>query len=81
MEAVVEFERRMTGASVFCIIMGKYSHWELPCLVILFEIDKNTEIDLHDAILPFNLVISLRVKSDRQFSLNFQELAECTSKL
>ncbi len=62
MESTIKFERHMTGASVFRIIVSKFGHQEEPSPIILLEIDKDSEVGLHSAILSLGLAIGLRMK-------------------
>ena len=43
--------------------------------MILFEIDKSVEINLHGAVLSFNLAISLRVEGSGKLLFNSEEIA------
>ncbi len=74
MEAAVEFERGIAGVDIFRIIIGKFSHWQEPCPVILLVVDKGPKVGLHCAILPFSLPVSLGVKGGREPSLNTEEV-------
>ena len=62
MVVVIELERCVTGAGVFCIVIGKFSHWKEHCLVVLFKVDKGSELGFHSAVLPFGLTACLRVE-------------------
>ena len=74
-EAIVEFKRRVAGAGVLGIVVGKLSHWQEPCLVILLPVHKGSEVCLHCAVLPFYLAIGLRMESHRESSFDSQEIA------
>ncbi len=71
----VEFERRMTGASVLRIIVGEFGHRQESSPIILLKIDEGSEVDLHSAVLPFGLAISLRVESNGEPSLDPKKVA------
>ena len=70
MEAVVEFKRRVAGAGVLGIVVGKLSYWQEPCPVILLSVHKGSEVCLHCAVLSLCLAIGLRMESRRESSLN-----------
>ena len=58
----VEFKGCVAGARIFCIIVGKFSHWKEPSSIILLVIDKNPEIGLYCIVLPLSLAVSLGVE-------------------
>ena len=66
MEVAIQLEGGIAGAGIFCIIIGKFSHWQQPCPVILFIVDKSLEVGIHYIIVPFSLAISLRVEGGRE---------------
>lgn len=70
MIAAVEFKKRIIGASVFCIIIGKLSHRKELSIIVLFVIDKTLEINFYYTVLFFGLTISLIMKSNREFLLD-----------
>lgn len=49
----------MTNAGIFDVILCQFRYWHKPSLMLLFEIDKNLEISLHNNVLLFSLVVSL----------------------
>ena len=75
MKAAIEFKRRVAGAGVFGIVLGKLSHWQEPYPVILFPVYECSEVCLYYAFLPFCLAIDLRMESCRESSLDFQKIA------
>ncbi len=62
MELAGEFEKRVVGAGIFCIIVGEFSHRQWSSPVILFVIDEDSEVGLHRTILPFGLAVGLQVE-------------------
>ena len=62
MVSAVELKRCEAGASILGVIVGKFSYWEEPCPIILFEIDKSLEVGFHYTILPLSLAIRLRME-------------------
>ena len=48
----------MTSVSIICLIIDKLGYWLEPGPIILLEIEKDLEIDLHAIVLPFYLAIS-----------------------
>ena len=76
MVAAVEFEQCLTGAGVLGVIVCKLRHWQKLGPVILFEVDKGSEVGLHGAVLPLCLTISLQVKRGGKPTLNAKEVAK-----
>ena len=74
MVATVEFKRRIAGVQILGIVVGKLSYCKEPSLIILFIIDKNSEIDLYYTVLPVDLAISLKVKNSKKFLLNSKKV-------
>ena len=60
--AAVQLERYVTGAGVFCILIGKFSHWKEPYSVVLFKVDEGSEVGFHGAVLSLGLTVCLRVE-------------------
>ena len=79
--ATIKLQRYVTHTGVFEIVVSKLHHWEETCLVILFLIHKNTKINFHDAVLLFCLIVCLRVKRNRESSLNVKKITEQEPKL
>ena len=65
----------MIGDGIFCIIVSKFNYKKELSPIVLFEINKNSEIGLYCAILSLGLVISLRVESNGESSLDSKEVA------
>ncbi len=53
----------MTNTGIFCIIVSKFSQKKELGLIVLFVIDKNSEIGLYYTVLSLELSMSWRVKS------------------
>ena len=70
MEVAIQLEGGIADAGIFCIIIGKFSHWQEPYPVILLVVDKGPEVGLHCIILPFSLAVSLGVEGGRESSLD-----------
>ena len=70
MEAVIQLEGSIAGASIFCIIIGKFRHRQEFYPVILLIVDKGPEVNFHCTILPFSLAISLGVEDGRESSVD-----------
>ena len=69
--AIVEFEKHVAGTGIFEIIICKFSHWQEAYQVILFAVHEGSKVCLCCTILPFCLVIDLRIKSRKESSLDF----------
>ena len=70
MVAGIEFEKRIASIGICGIVICKFSHWQEAYLIILFLVNKDSEICLYCAVLPFGLAISLRIESRREFSFD-----------
>ena len=70
MEATIQLEGGIAGAGIFRIILGKFSHRQEPCPVILLVVDEGPEVGLHFTILPFSLAVSLGVEGGRESLLD-----------
>ena len=75
MISVIELKRHMAGISIFNIIIGKFRYKKKLCLVILFQIDKNSKVSFYYTILPFDLTVCLWVKGGKQFPFDPKEIA------
>ena len=74
--AAVQLKGCVAGASVFCIIIGKFSHWKKLYPVVLFKVNKNTEVGFYCAILPLNLAISLRMENCGKSPFDSEEVTK-----
>ena len=61
--ATVQLEKCMANTKVFHIIVGKFSHRQEPVSIMVFEIDKCSEIGLYGTVLPLCLANCLGVES------------------
>ena len=71
----MKFEKRVVGASILGIIISKFNYRKKPCLVILFEIDKNSKVGFHYTILPFGLTVHLWIEGGRESLLDAKKIA------
>lgn len=76
MVAAVEFQKDVASAGIFCIIMGKFGYCQEFSLIILFQVDKNLEVDFYSTDLLFSLAVNLGVKDCWKFLLDFQEVTK-----
>ncbi len=74
MVVIVEFERCMDNIQILGVVVGKLSYWEESSFIILFIIDKSSEVGLHHTVLPFGLAINLKVESGRDPLLDSKEV-------
>lgn len=72
----IQLKKRVTGTCILSIVISKLGHWQEPSPVILFEIDKGSEVGFHRAILPLGLVVGLRVEGGGQSASNTEEVAK-----
>ena len=66
----VQLKRCIADAGIFRIIIGKFSHWNESCPVILLKVDKGLEVGFHRAVLPLGLVVSLKVEGGKKSLFN-----------
>lgn len=66
----------MASIHIFCIPICKFCYAQKFFSVILLPINKNPEIDIHDAILPLGLAVCLRIKDSRQLSFDIEKVAK-----
>lgn len=59
----VEFKWGMICADIFGIVLGKLSYCEQLYPIIIFPINKYSEVQLYSAILSLNLAIYLKKKA------------------
>ena len=59
MISTVELEKRVAGASILGIVVGKLRYGKKPYLIILLEVEKDLEEGFYHTILPFSLAIHL----------------------
>lgn len=61
--AVIELKRYIINASIFYIIIFKFSYQKKSSLVILLGVEKSFVVNFYNIILYFNLAISLKIKN------------------
>ena len=74
-EPAIQLERGIAGAGIFRIIIGKFTHWQEPCLVILLVIDKGPEVGINCTILLSSLAVSLGIEGGRESTLKAEKVA------
>ena len=58
----VQLKRDITSAGVFSIVIGEFSYWKEPYLVVLFKVDKSSKVSFYDTILPLDLTVYLKLE-------------------
>ena len=76
MVAAVQLELDVGNACIFCIVISKLGHWQEPCLIVLFKIDKGSKVNLHGTVLLFRLAVGLGVESCRKLLLDLEEITK-----
>ena len=76
MIAAIQFKLCMAGACILGVVISELGHWQEPCPIVLFEIDKSSKVGLYGAILLFCLAVGLRVEGGRELSLDSEEITE-----
>ena len=61
---VVELKRYKAGTGIFGIIISKLCYRNKLYLIILFKVNKNSKLSFYYIVLPLNLAICLRIKSN-----------------
>ena len=70
MISVINLEKCMAGGGILGVVIGELCHEKKLCPIILLEVDKSLEVGFYHTILPFDLLVHLRVESSRKFLLN-----------
>lgn len=76
MIAVIYLKKHVTGSYIFGIFLYKLSHWQEFCLVIQFEIDKDTQVYLYYTVLALDLAICLEIEYGLEFLFNIEKVVE-----
>lgn len=76
MIAAVQLKQNVISACIFCNIICKFSHWQEPCLVILFEVNKSSKKDFYSVVLLHYLAVNLKVKSGEKLLLNSKKITK-----
>lgn len=76
MITTIQFEKCVANIVVFYIIIGKFSHWQRVCLIVLPEIQNGFEMNLHGTVLLLGLANSLRVEVCKKHLVDAQGVAE-----
>ncbi len=63
--AAIEFKWGVTSAGILGIVLGKFRHWQKPCPVILFPIDKGSEIYFYCTVLSLGLAVCFKIEGSR----------------
>ena len=66
----VQLKKSVNSVGVFCIILDKFSYWKGSCPVVLPQVNNDLEVSFYVAILPFGLIICLKVEYSREFLLD-----------
>ena len=66
----------MIDSWIFGIVICKFGHQQEFCSVILFEVNKNAEIDFHRTFLSITLAICLRIKGSWEPPFDIKEVTE-----
>jgi hypothetical protein len=71
-----DFERKNVCEYVFVVVVNEFDHEQQFYSIILFEIDENAKKLFHDVVHSFDLFIDLKMKNDRQFTFDFQNVTQ-----
>lgn len=74
MLATIEFKGDVTYVGVLEVVISKPRYWQKLGPVILLSILKDTKVNFYYAILTFCLPVRLKVKCDRESSLDTKEV-------
>ena len=74
MVSPLELKRRMAGANILGIIIGKPCYTKKPCLVILLEVSKDSKVGFYYVILFFGLTVRLWIEGGRESPLDTKEI-------
>ena len=76
MVATVQLKRRIVKTCIFDVVICELRYWLEPGPIVLFKVDKELNVDLYNAVLPFCLAISLRIKSHGKPLFDAKKVAE-----
>lgn len=76
MITIAEFERCMTRAGVFGVIVDDFRHWQKLCLIILLPIDKDMKVCFYHAFWLFHLSVCLGVEHGGKSSFDTEEVTQ-----
>ena len=65
MIVLVALERYVPGTTIFRIVVYKLRYQSKPYIVILFKVNKSSEIHIYGTILTFGLIFNLKIKSNK----------------
>ena len=66
---IIKLKKYIVNVYIFSIIISKIKYLKEISLIILYKINKNLKISFYYTILPFYLLICLRIKSAKEFFL------------
>ena len=71
----IELKKCMAGAGILGIVVSKLRYGKKPCPIILFKVDKGSEVGFHRTILSLSLAVRLRVEGGGKSPLDVEEIA------
>ena len=74
--ATVQLQRHMMIVCILSIIVSKLGYWYKPGLLVLFKINKDSEIQFYCTVLSLSLIVSLRVKSGKKSLFDIKKIAK-----
>ena len=75
MISAIELERCVAGAGILGIVVSELCHGKKSCLIILLEVDKNSEVSFYRTILSLSLAVRLWVEGGGESPLYAEEIA------
>ena len=76
MVTAIQLEWGVAGARILGIVISKLGHGQESGPIVLFEVNKGSEVRFHRTILSFRLAVRLGVKGSREPPLDAKEVAE-----
>ena len=74
MISAIKLEKCVAGAGILGIVLYKLCYGKKPYLIILFKIDKNSELGFYCTILSFDLTVRLLMKGGEKSPINAKEI-------
>ena len=74
MISAIELKKYVANAGILGIVIDKLCHRKKLCPIILFKVDKDSEINFYYTILPLSLAVCLQVEGGRKFLLDVKEI-------
>lgn len=76
MIAAIQLERYLAGAYILAIVICKLGYRQKLGLIILFKINKSSDVCFNSAVLPLRFAICLKVENGRKPPFDAKEITK-----